>query len=599
MIAARRVLAAAGVAAVVIVSIVASGGCGKSGPKAAPHHPVAILGGDGLEWRVMRPLLHAGKLPNLKALIERGTAGYLNTFKPTLSPIVWTSIATGKPWEEHGIREFLDKSQVPSVPFTSNARRGKALWNIASDYGLRTLCVGWWITWPAERINGYMVAPYASAGQNDQNWKGNFAEDVPDQTWPRDLIDEVLPIAKRYAKDSPDFVALRSRLFDDFDLSALPAVSRERIGQTMWSAVADAAYSDMSVLLLDKMRGEDASPDLTLVYLGGTDVSSHRYWKFGYPEEFEFEVPKDEVALFHATIDRFYQEFDARIGAIVAKLPKDTNVIVCSDHGFHATEQNNPDSPFSGHHGSAPPGVFIAAGPDIQVHPKAKSLLDPAFTGPPPTLGKVMEIAPLVLYLLGIPVPRNFNLPANGGPTIERNVKPELLKRRPIDFSISSHDVGFRSPSRSTGLTDEATNDMREWMRQNGYIEGASERTEEVNPTPEAESPANPAKSSPIDYASVVRPLLDRYCVECHGEKKQKGGVRYDRWNGRIAGVAEGDLQPVIVPGKPEASELVRRIELPPDSEDAMPPAGRERPSPDEIAILRRWVLQGAVWPKD
>lgn len=478
---ARNSLVAVGIA---IAAILPLAGCGKSGPKAAPHRPVAIVGGDGLEWRVMRPLLLAGKLPNLRALIERGTAGTLNTFKPTLSPIVWTSIATGKPMEEHGITDFLDKANG-GTPFTSNSRRGKALWNIASDYRVRTLCVGWWITWPAEEIEGYMVAPYTSAGQNDQNWKGNFSADAPDQTWPRDLIGELLPIAGRYAKEGDAHAALRARLFPGIENAALSEVARERLGQTMWSAIADASYADIATHLLDKMKAENAPPELILVYLGGTDVSSHRYWKFGYPEEFEYTVPPDEVAAFRPTIDRFYELFDAHVGAIVAKLPLDTNVIVCSDHGFHATEQTKPDSPFSGHHGSAPPGVFIAAGPDIAIHPKSKSILDPAYTGPLPQLGKVVEIAPLVLYLLGIPVPRAFNLPNNGGPTISKNVKPELLAKRPIDFSISSHDVGFRPATRPRFLNDEAIRGMEDWMKQNGYFEQPIQRTEENNPKPD------------------------------------------------------------------------------------------------------------------
>lgn len=434
----------------------------------------------------MRPLLLAGKLPNLKALIERGTAGQLNTFKPTLSPIVWTSIATGKPMEEHGIKDFLDRSQgEPAPPFTSNARRGKALWNIAGDYGIRTLCVGWWITWPAESIDGYMVAPYTSAGQNDQNWKGNFSQDVEGQTWPRELITELLPIADEYGKEGAGHTRLRAQLFPNIDPTQLDVIARERLGQTMWSAIADATYTDMATHLLDKMNAEERPPELIMVYMGGTDVSSHRYWKFGYPDEFEYEVPAAEVSTFQPTIDRFYENFDANLGAILAKLPPKTNVIVCSDHGFHATELKNPDSPFSGHHGSAPPGVFIAAGPDIAVHPNSKSILDPNYTGTIPQLGKVMEVAPLVLYLLGIPVPRAFNLPTNGGPTISKNVNRELLAKRPIDFSISSHDVDFRAPSRSKVLSDDAIGDMKEWMKQNGYFDGPTERTEEVNPTPD------------------------------------------------------------------------------------------------------------------
>jgi Type I phosphodiesterase / nucleotide pyrophosphatase len=465
--------------------------CNRSGPKAAKHNPVAVIGGDGLEWSVLRPLLLAGKMPNLKALIERGTAGYLHTAQPTLSPILWTTIATGRHGEEHGIRGFFDESANPPAPYTSEARRGKALWNIASDYGLRTLCVGWWISWPAEEINGYMVAPYIAAGQKDQNWKGNFSPDVPDQTWPRDLVKDVLPIAERFAPQptgakSTAYLELRDKLFAGLDRDALDQLASERLGQTMWSAVADATYTAVATTLLARMKNDDAAPDLVMVYAGGTDVSSHRYWKFAYPSEFRFEVPGGDVSLFGPTIERFYRLFDEQVGAIVATLAPDTNVIVCSDHGFHAAEVDNPESTFSGHHGDAPPGVFIACGPDFVTDPAARSILDPGYQGKIPSRGKVVEIAPLVLYLLGIPIPQDFRLPPDGGLTISRNVKKDVLAKRPPNFSIFTHDIGFRKARTSRSLAESsATSDMHDWLKQNGYPSGAAGGTEENNPKPD------------------------------------------------------------------------------------------------------------------
>lgn len=104
---------------------------------------------------------------------------------------------------------------------------------------------------------------------------------------------------------------------------------------------------------------------------------------------------------------------------------------------------------------------------------------------------------------------------------------------------------------------------------------------------------------TPVDFATIVRPLLDQHCVECHGEKKKKGLLRFDRWGERIAGAKKGSKEPAIIPGKPDESPFVTSMELPIDHEDVMPPPENPRMDPAEIAILRRWVAEGANWPKD
>lgn len=103
----------------------------------------------------------------------------------------------------------------------------------------------------------------------------------------------------------------------------------------------------------------------------------------------------------------------------------------------------------------------------------------------------------------------------------------------------------------------------------------------------------------PVDFATIVRPLVDKHCVECHGEKKKKGLLRFDRWNERIAGMKKGSKEPAIIPGKPDESPFVTSMELPIDHEDVMPPPENARMDPKEIAILRRWVAEGANWPKE
>ena len=73
----------------------------------AASTPIIVMGVDGLDWRVILPMLKEGRLPNLAGLMERGSYGYLDTCIPTFSPVVWTSVATGKVRQKHGIRHFV------------------------------------------------------------------------------------------------------------------------------------------------------------------------------------------------------------------------------------------------------------------------------------------------------------------------------------------------------------------------------------------------------------------------------------------------------------------------------------------------------------
>ena len=82
-------------------------GCGpETTIPTTPQPPLIVIAVDGLEWDVLLPLVREGRLPHLERLMEEGVWGQLETFQPTLSPIIWTTIASGKRPAEHGIEGF-------------------------------------------------------------------------------------------------------------------------------------------------------------------------------------------------------------------------------------------------------------------------------------------------------------------------------------------------------------------------------------------------------------------------------------------------------------------------------------------------------------
>jgi mono/diheme cytochrome c family protein len=101
------------------------------------------------------------------------------------------------------------------------------------------------------------------------------------------------------------------------------------------------------------------------------------------------------------------------------------------------------------------------------------------------------------------------------------------------------------------------------------------------------------ASAAPVDFVSEVRPIFEQHCYECHGDKKQKGGLRLDVKSAALKG---GDSHgPDIIPGKAKQSHLLQVVTSG-DEDEVMPPKGT-RLNATQVATLTAWIDQGAVWP--
>ena len=121
-----------------------------------------LVGWDAADWKIIAPLMQAGHMPATKSLCERGVSGNITTLFPALSPMLWTSIATGKRPYKHGIYGFYEPTPDNSAvqPMTNISRRSKAVWNILNQHGMKSNVIGWWPSHPAEPINGAMVSDF-------------------------------------------------------------------------------------------------------------------------------------------------------------------------------------------------------------------------------------------------------------------------------------------------------------------------------------------------------------------------------------------------------------------------------------------------------
>lgn len=145
---------------------------------------VLLLGWDAADWQIIQPLLDAGLMPHLERLINEGVMGNLATLKPILSPMLWTSIATGKRADRHGVYGFIEpRADGQGVrPVTCTSLKAQTLWSILSSRGLQSAVVGWYATHPAARAGGTVVSNYFrhASGENFDQWPFDPASVTPE-----------------------------------------------------------------------------------------------------------------------------------------------------------------------------------------------------------------------------------------------------------------------------------------------------------------------------------------------------------------------------------------------------------------------------------
>ncbi|MGA7991937.1 MAG: alkaline phosphatase family protein, partial [Thermoanaerobaculia bacterium] len=360
-----------------------------SGPRPPAVKPQLILvGWDGADWKFLDPLMKDGLLPNLSALVARGRTWNLDSCQPMASPLIWTTIATGRSPVDHGVADFqeLDPKTRARLPISGWSRKVPAIWNVASGKGLKVGVVGWWATWPAEKVKGFFVSDRASPVL----FPAEVLSGSSALTWPEGLAEGVRLVGRR--EGTPGFDELSKSLHvtkAEFDAAvaakkdlADPITGYQKIlGSTR-------VYAKTALDLYDREK-----PDLLMVYFEGTDEIGHLLGRFSPPKlpaisDEDFRKYQGGVAAYFQEADRILGEFLRRAEAAGA------NLVLLSDHGFK-WGANRPstyssiqfDTAFLWHES---PGILAAAGPAF---PAANAR------------GKagIFDVAPTLCRLLGLP----------------------------------------------------------------------------------------------------------------------------------------------------------------------------------------------------
>jgi len=443
-----------------LASLLAWAGCAPARPAEPPPAPILVVGLDGFEWDVALDLLRAGKLPAIAALIERGVAGELETMAPNQSPLLWTSIATGVPWTEHGIAGFVkdprDTGGKLGVQYTSADRRVKAWWNLLSERGIASDTVGWWATWPAEEVLGMMVAPTWSPGTGVKyGWIADGASGV---VWPAELEGLVFDTVARQAERVD---ALKLELFGPMP-EDLSRKGRRQWEESNWAVRTDSTNAE----ILRARIASGAASRVLAVYMGGADVTGHRFWAALHPEAYGLAPDHEVVRAFGHVIPAYYEYVDRLLGELLALLPEDTSVLVISDHGMRSQDPEEGEVDLYGvtgnHSGLENPAFFVAAGRGIARRPPAaaSTALE---RGDLERLGGIIDFCPTLLALCGVP----FGEDMAGRPLLSV-LDPEFLAAHPLESVPTHDDPAWRAARRPAPEVDDP--ERYEQLRQLGYV---------------------------------------------------------------------------------------------------------------------------------
>ena len=384
-----------------LVAAILTGCRSPSAPPAAAAagngRPVIFVGLDGADWQLLDDYIANGSMPNLARLAREGTSGVLDTIRPPLSPLIWTSMMTGVSPLDHGILDFVqfDAKTGAKEPITSSLRRAPAIWNMASSAGKRVAVLGLWATYPAEAVNGTIVS--------DRLFTFLFKEDAPPagvvhppdrDGWARDVLQR--------AEGSVDAAALKPYLpwlsdamyrqsADSDDPYGQPISALRRI------LIDTRVYDDLGRDVLQREH-----PDLAVVYFEGTDTIGHVFAPFAPPRQ--PQVSESDYERYHDVPQRYFRQIDDRLGEF-RRLAESSNatLMLASDHGFlwkdgrPTTLSANATTTAARWHRSE--GMYVLWGAGI-----------PASAGHSGR-GSVQQVCATLLALLGLPPGRDVEGP--------------------------------------------------------------------------------------------------------------------------------------------------------------------------------------------
>lgn len=270
---------------------------------------VLIIGIDGGTFDIINPLVSQGKLPNLGSLLKEGAHGYLKTTTPPMTFPAWNAFMTGVNPGKHGVFDFTER--IPgtySIRFlNARSRKAQTIWMRASEAGKRVCVMAVPVSYPPEKVNGYMISGFDAPGVD--------AKANPESMHPPELFDEI--------KNNVGEYVISSNIIKEIE-AGRPDLAMDVVLRTLNRKIETALY------LYKKEPW-----DLFGVVFGESDLAGHHYWKLHDPNS-PFR-PQHVSEKCQKSIETVYMAIDKAIGNFLGNLHPDTTLMIMSDHGFGGT----------------------------------------------------------------------------------------------------------------------------------------------------------------------------------------------------------------------------------------------------------------------
>jgi hypothetical protein len=454
----------------------------------APGRPVTLLTFDGLDPADVEWLRAEGKLRWADRVLA-GTRGRVRAPDDPLPPIDWTVAATGRDLSTHGITDYqarvvrglpipvtigpeqlglfeLAHSVLPflhmtrDVPVRSYMRETKGLWNMASDAGRRCVVVNWWVSWPAERVRGTVVsdhawvklagAPPTADRADDPEERAQIAARVAasvqtpgpgiegamspvrsdgkpllleSETWPGTLL---LELARFTATPLPETLA--ARYGPAPSAAALAALGQ--LGIPGDALRADCFHAQSTAWLLERER-----PDLGMLHLPGPDVIRRVLARQAAFPRAERERRR------RAALRIYFDALETPLAAVAARGVEPPRLLLLVTLPGFPWKDESP----------RPDGLLAMAGAGARPDPLTTPL-------------SLAEIAPTVLWMLGLPAARDMD----GGPRTDLLAPEAAAALPPVRWIASYGRQETEGLERAASSIDQ---EMLERFRSLGYIQ--------------------------------------------------------------------------------------------------------------------------------
>jgi hypothetical protein len=413
-----------------------------------PARRVVVVGIDGLSPSDVT-VARDGGMPAFARLARQGAFSPLATVSPTEGPPVWTTMMTGRLPRDHGIRSastyrlrgsgsdwaLLPKAALVGVlerarlaerrPIASTSRRRRALWNVLDAFGIPTGLVRVWGTHPPETIRGFVVSPYFHLLLGDPVRAAGTL-------FPRDLLPEIGARAVSPRDLDPALLA-------DLADAAAPSALDDPL---MWTLAEESLAPDLTYARVAQVLRQAYGPSLLVVSFHGYEAAGHVFYRYAHPEAFG-NVSADEARRYGRVPARYASLVERWVAEIEKDLGPGDVLVVLSGYGLAPTPlwrrllgALTGTAVGAATHGGAPDGVLLVAGEGIR-------------PGAVPARASVLDVAPTLLYLLGLPVARDME-----GRVLTEILEPAFARENPVTFIPSYESLAVAAAAPGAPLDD-------------------------------------------------------------------------------------------------------------------------------------------------